>query len=298
MLEEDPKNEGADENAEICDGEAESGEVKNSEQEDEDDSDLEAEFEFWNPTEDDFTLVRGMLQAGMWDVYGVDLTELADSIVGQGNVGTFMRSDGGDESTLCAILTALNMRQFPELGWPKTIEKLFVRKAKEAEEANIVMKLEQLFARRGKGIEIGLLINEHAANLPPATIPQLHAMVEEDIKWSCETPECPKDEQPFYRFTHFLGIAKCSVKRPKVGDASSSAVKRRRKNDSERVVSFLNFDEEAFVRRSDFSFSFEVQSAEKKKGAPGMFRTAYCISRDVFATSEVDLLRVLGEDAE
>merc|ERR1712066_739534 len=139
-------------------------------------------------------------------------SELADSVVGQGNIGTIIKSAGiagpdDDDITSCGLLTTLNLRQFPKLSWAKAIQNSLLAQAAKHAGAEASKSLKDLLAKQGNGTEVGLLFNERFVNLPEELIPPLHKALKEDIEWSCTTPECPKDERPYYFFTHFICVS-------------------------------------------------------------------------------------------
>lgn len=269
---------------------SEDDEEDDDEDDDEDDAaaanageeELEIDFDFRDPDELDFHAVKDLLKSGTWE-FAADLnfTELADSVVGQGNIGTIIKSssplaEDDDDETSCGLLTALNLRQFKHLGWVKTVEEALMARARKHGSTEVASKLDALLQRQGKDAEVGLLFSERFLNLPPDLIPLLHKALKEDIDWSCTTPECPADERPFYFFTHFLLALKCTP----AGAASSAPSKKRRKSgspsggaDGEEKATFggMVFQQEemvSYVKRADFWFSFPVAAtAVQKKGA-------------------------------
>merc|ERR550537_1568276 len=95
---------------------------------------IDVGFEFFDPSEEDYHSVAGLLKSGTWDFMEPNFTELADSVVGQGNIGTLVKANGDDDA-ICGMLTTLNFRQFKHLSWPREIARALVAKAKKHADA-------------------------------------------------------------------------------------------------------------------------------------------------------------------
>lgn len=237
---------------------------------------LDVDFEFCDPDEDDFHAVKGLLLGGaLGFITDLNMSQLADSVVGQGNIGAVIKSSGSedgddddeeDDDTSCGLMTVLNLRQFEQLEWPKTVRKVLLDKAGEHKGS-----LSDLFAKQGKGVEMGLLLSERFANLPFELIPPLLKVIKEDIEWSCSTAECPPDERPFYGFTHFVGVARCFGTAP--GAATSSAdggaapTGKRKRQAPPSGLTFAQEEVSHFIRRAAFSYTFPVGAQPTKKRA-------------------------------
>merc|ERR1719198_438182 len=153
------------------------------------------EFDFRDPDEADFHAVKDLLRTPDTLSFvgdSLNFSELCDSVVGQGNIGTIIKSSAAgaeaDDETSCGLLTVLNLRQFSQLSWPKTIERALLAKAARHATPQVSKDFKDLLGRKGKGAEVGLLISERFVNLPPNLIPPLHKALQEDIEWSCTTP--------------------------------------------------------------------------------------------------------------
>jgi len=272
---------------------------------DEDDvgEDVEMEFEFHNPDEGDYHGVAEHLKSGTWDFVELNFSELTDDLVNQGNVGTLVKSDADSstkEETVCGLLTALNLQQFKHRSWPSAVAKALNAKAKKHADAATANKLQALLEKASKGAQVGLLLSERFVNLPPELVGPLHGALQEDIVWSCSTPECPEDERPFYGFTHFVGVARlCGAGAGDEAAASSGAgaprPKKQRRSGAahavgagapraggdERPSRYLRFEDEAYVKGSDFSFTFPL-TTPRREGSPPEQRAVFAISRRAF----------------
>lgn len=270
--------------------------------EDDEDEEVQMEFEFYNPDEDDYHSVAEHLKSGTWDFVELNFSELADDVVNQGNVGTLVKSDADSstkEETVCGLLTALNLQQFKHRSWPSVVAKALNAKAGKHADAATAEKMQALLQKASKGAQVGLLLSERFENLPPELVGPLHSALQADIAWSCSTPECPEDERPFYRFTHFVGVARLTcpgggdeaaaspgagASRPKKkrrsGAPSAAGAESARSDGMERPSRYLRFEDEAYVKGSDFSFTFPLSTA--RQGSPPEHRVVFGISRKAF----------------
>ena len=164
---------------------------------------FEVEFEFFDPEEDDFHSVRDLLCSGTLGSLDLDFSSLANSIVDQVNIGTMVKSgveeaqqtqtqeaaSEEDDVTLCGMLTILNLKQFAEEAWCKTLLALL--------KLRLDKQLQQYIlgpAQASGKEQVGLIISERFVNLPLEVIPAMHNVILEDISWSCSTEYCPPEE--------------------------------------------------------------------------------------------------------
>jgi len=296
------------------------------------DNEMQMEFEFCDPNELDYHGVATQLKNGTWDfVDGLNYSELADSVVGQGNIGSVIKSGDEDEDgTIYGLLTALNLRQFKQLSWPGHIEKALLAKASRYADADTTSALESLILQQGSGAEVGLLLGERLVNLPNELVPPLHRALKDDIAWSCTTPECPADERPFYLFTHFLRVARCdwtplafsaaseaaatpssSSTLPSLATSAEVARKKKKRRLAEGAhsngvaggfgPSFAYQEDEIYFRRASISFTFPIppssSSRSSKESRAQERRAVYVLTRKAFEGGQKDLrVALLGGD--
>eukprot|EP00929_Paragymnodinium_shiwhaense_P120343 TRINITY_DN92283_c0_g1_i1.p1 TRINITY_DN92283_c0_g1~~TRINITY_DN92283_c0_g1_i1.p1 ORF type:complete len:335 (+),score=91.84 TRINITY_DN92283_c0_g1_i1:64-1005(+) len=262
-----------------------------------DGSDFDVDFDFMDPDENDYHGVSTLLKAGTWEfITDLNFTHLGDSLCGQGNIGTLVKSEADvDEATVCALLTALNMRQFQDkklgnLSWPKQVSESLVEKAKKHAEGAAAGEFEAVLLGKKEG-ETGLLLSERLANLPGQLIPPLHKALVDDIEWSLTTPECPPEERPFYEFSRFVGVTKCfeSVGGNSAASASAGAPKKKKARTAVAGPDGLSYPQpemEMYVKHASLSFNFPMPTA--KEGQEGRkapksrgkeLRTVFLISR-------------------
>eukprot|EP00930_Biecheleria_cincta_P002521 TRINITY_DN103531_c0_g1_i1.p1 TRINITY_DN103531_c0_g1~~TRINITY_DN103531_c0_g1_i1.p1 ORF type:complete len:362 (+),score=89.06 TRINITY_DN103531_c0_g1_i1:49-1086(+) len=230
---------------------------------------FEVDFDFFDPDEEDFHSVRDMLCRGTLGFSEIDYSGLADSIVGQVNIGSMIKSGSGegidndkeDDSALCGMLTTLNLGQFKDKAWCQALAKMLVEKVKKIGNAEVEAQLQSYLqpkaATKGEqSTQIGLLIKERYENLPSPLLPPLYKAFLEDIEWSCNTPYCPPEERPFYGFTHFLGIARCHA-----APASSKRAPVQAQGGPGLV--FLRPEDEVLARAAAFCFSFPLPAPKE-----------------------------------
>lgn len=230
-------------------------------------AEVQVEFEFHEPDEDDFHGVRDLLSRGSLSFTGLDLSGLADSIVGQVNIGTMVKSGSGEgledsdeDHALCGMLTVLNLSQFSEQSWLRTLRETLLLKSHNLGNPDIEKQLKRCFEASsqdrcdgGQTVrQVGLLVSERFINLPLDLIPALHKAVLEDIEWSCTTPECPPEEKPFYEFTHFLAITCCQSASSSAPAASTVA------RQGTSALLFSRPEDASYARAAQFLFSFPL----------------------------------------
>lgn len=297
-LEAEPQQSSEEETDEDEDEEADDDEDDAEKGESEDD-DMDVEFEFLSPDEDvDFQNVKDFLQSGTFGFVDLNFSELADTIAGQGNIGTIIKSGSDDDATSCALLTILNLQQFPSLSWPRTLQKALIAKAGKSADPTVKAKLEGVLAGKAPGAQVGLILSERMVNLPPKLIPPLHKVVLEDIEWSCSTPEMPEDERPFYRFTHFVGIARTEDVAGSASSRASVSAPRKRRREAAAAAApgggnaCQRTEDEFYVKRADFSFSFPAGGRSDDGGAGGKTRetrTVFCLTRKAFEAAIAEM---------
>lgn len=309
-----------EEGAGAADGSADEREDEEEAEEEDDGQDLDVDFEFCDPSEDDYHNVSELLKSGTWEFVEFNYSELTETVVGQGNIGTFIKSSTSEKDpelvTTCGIYTALNLRQFAHQSWAKDISSALIAKAKAHADAKVAQQLQSLLLARDEGTEVALLFHERFMNLPPDLVSPLHQALLDDIEWSCTTPDCPADERPFYRFTHFVGLARCfGGGRAALGEASSStqaaaeppAGKRKKcrrraapeeGGQGQPGLTFPKPEDEVYMRKASFSFTFPVTPSEGNPAAtrgPGQERRVlFGFTRRAFEAAVAEIKATFG----
>ncbi|CAK9003061.1 unnamed protein product [Durusdinium trenchii] len=226
---------------------------------------FQVEFQFFDPEEEDFHSVRDLLCSGTLGFAELDFSGLANSIVDQVNIGTMVKSGNPDEArsgvdqededvTLCGMLTILNLQQFANTTWCKSLATLLESKAKS--EKQLLQ-----YTRCSGQDQVGLILSERFVNLPLEVIPAMHSAILEDIKWSCTTEYCPPEERPFYFFTHFLCLARCQAVTEDQGPLQSLQLK------NGTLLQFSRAEELVLARAASFVSSFPQQSKDGRKAS-------------------------------
>lgn len=199
-------------------------------------------FGLFEPDEADFHSVRMFIaQAWEWSQKTiVDASELADVIVNQGNIGNVIKSENADDGNAFGLLTIINLGQYEKDKLRNTVPaiKELIRSKCKKMRPDLLAKVEACLDTENK--HVGYLINEHITGIPIEHVVGSHNNLHQDVHWSQTTPECPKDEQPYYFFDYLIGIA------PSM-----------RQQKKEKV--FLRFEDEAYVKNSTFNFSFPAK---------------------------------------
>jgi len=278
--------------------------------------DVDVDFEFFDPTEADYHSVGDLVKNGTWEFVELNFSELQDSIVGQGNIGTLVKSGADDpdperDVAAVALFTTLNMRQFAHQSWPKAISSALLSKAKTHATAEAKEKLDAVLGeKRKEGQEVGLLFSERFVNLPGPLVPPLHKALVDDIEWSCTTPECPPEEKPFYAFTHFVGVARCFEAPPQDEAEKSKPGKKKRKGvvESENKTSepwFPRREDQEYWKKAVASFSFPVASnaadkpgkkAQLNKGKGKELRAVFLLSKKGLEQSVANVEKAFQEE--
>jgi len=278
---------------------------------------IDVDFEFFDPNEGDYHSVGDLVKNGTWEFVEMNFSELVDSIVGQGNIGTIVKSGADDPNperdvAVCALFTTLNLRQFAHQSWPKAISSALLKQAKTHAAAEAKEKLEAVLGEKRKdGQEVGLIFSERFVNLPGPLVPPLHKALVDDIEWSCTTPECPPEEKPFYVFTHFVGVAKCFELAPKDEAEKSQPGKKKRKGvvASENKSSgpwFPRPEDQEYWKNAVASFTFPVASntddkfckkAKSNEGKGKELRAVFLLTKKALEQSVVNVEKIFKDEA-
>ncbi|KAG8963114.1 Mss4p nuclear export [Tulasnella sp. 419] len=147
---------------------------------------VNVDFDFFDPEEIDFiALKRLMTQLFQADAEGFYLTELADLIIKQPQLGTMVKMDGKDSDPY-AFLTVLNMNVHKDHPSIKALIDYLLAKTS----SNTALHATLQGTIGAKALEsdrhIGLLLGERLVNMPVQVIPPMYRMLGEEIQWAIE----------------------------------------------------------------------------------------------------------------
>ncbi|KAG0360747.1 Mss4p nuclear export [Gamsiella multidivaricata] len=267
-------------------------EMASHEEQDDDDSgsdgDMEdiinVDFEFFDPKEIDFHAVKNLLgQHFASDSILFGLSELADLIVSQPNVGTTIKVNG-IESDPYSLLTVLNMNQHlynihkisstssqtsttaaaasssasssssPVTSKPSQvmtqIRDYVFTKSKQNEKLHA--KLKDLLSAGSKK-EVGLVLSERFINMPVETAPPMWRMLLEEVKWAV-------DEGLPFNFEYYLLLCPTYHEvAPKI-DLEEDAPKPTKKKTkmADPATFFFHPEEEMLQQYAEFTQDFKL----------------------------------------
>ncbi|KAI0075925.1 hypothetical protein K474DRAFT_1663691 [Panus rudis PR-1116 ss-1] len=176
---------------------------KSAEEEGDSDASLiDVDFEFFDPNAeiDYLALKRLATQLFQQDAEQLQITDLADLILGQPLVGTTVKCDGR-ESDPYAFLTVLNMHVHQNRPSMKAITEYVLQKS--SPNPSLHNTLQNLLGPTGLQSQnhVGLIFSERLINMPVEIVPPMYRMLSDEIKWAID------DNEP-YRFTHFILISR------------------------------------------------------------------------------------------
>ncbi|KAJ3300434.1 Mss4p nuclear export [Borealophlyctis nickersoniae] len=246
-----------DERSEDSDGE--SGE------EDLEQQTVDVDFEFFDPKPIDFHGTKSLLrQTFSNDAELVHLSELADLVIAQPNVGTTVKVDGTTDPY--ALLTVINLNAGKDKECVKAIRSYLLDKSKKS--ATIQSRLTSLL--NSDTSSVGLIINERLLNMPPQVVPPMFKMLSEEIEWAVE------DGEPF-KFDYYLFISKVykeiesQLDEEEEGASSSKQKKKKKKaaGNEDSTVFYFQPEDEIVQQHAeltfDYKFTKEAQASDSRR---------------------------------
>ncbi|KAF9584107.1 Mss4p nuclear export [Lunasporangiospora selenospora] len=241
---------------------------------------INVDFEFFDPKEDDFHAVKNLLgQHFASDALLFALSELADLVVSQANVGTTIKVNGADSDPF-SLLTTLNMNQHlyhhhnsaasgaasGSSSTPKQSEVMtqirdyVFTKSRQNEKMN--MKLKELLGASSK-LQVGLILSERFINMPAETAPPMWKMMLDEVNWAIE------EGLPF-NFDYFLMLSptyhEVAPKNDMDDDDSAPKPNRKKTKMAEPTVFFMHPEDEILEQFAehthDYKFTTPPSAAE------------------------------------
>lgn len=230
---------------------------------------INVEFEAQTPMEKDFHGIKRLLER-LFLMQHVDLSELADVIISQSDIGSTIKlapedeeEDGDDSSAeeeVYGVSTVLSMTQHSDKPCMQEIKKGVLSKCK----SNAPDKLEQ-FRTLFESKNIGLLINERFINIPPQFAVPLH----QSLRAEFEETVASEDQSiaNAFKFDYLLIISKTLQMTESPDGAGNSSnkqekkTKKKKKADYNKEVEYTNIEEELFHGACEVSFRYSVTEA-------------------------------------
>lgn len=168
------------------------------------DSDGEAgpivcDFDFCDPKEDDYHMVKSLLlqgTAGLVESFKQNLLDISDDVCAQAACGTTITVD----SDVYAFVSALSEKHYADRSYMKSIIQL-LESTCPAEHSSQLEKI------RNSGL--ALLITERLMNMPNEVIPPLYASIVDDIEWSNNNVKETGGNSDMFDFQYVTFLAPC-----------------------------------------------------------------------------------------
>ncbi|PNF16572.1 BCCIP-like protein [Cryptotermes secundus] len=219
---------------------------------------IQVDFEGRNPVDADFHGIKQLLQQLFLKAH-INLSELADLIIGQNYVGSVVKQsevdseDGDDDSDVndvFGVTSVLNITEKQNLECVQQLRSLLLELCSEhaTDQANTLIR--SLLSDDSQSI--GLLINERIVNIPAQISVPLLESLSKEIKRACEK------KMP-YDFTYFILI--CKLYRSEKPQTKKKKKKKQQQSGGgdEPEVVWSNLEEEIINQEADCQFEFCVK---------------------------------------
>ncbi|KAF9428152.1 Mss4p nuclear export [Podila epigama] len=234
---------------------------------------VNVDFEFFDPKEIDFHAIKNLLgQFFASDAILFGLSELADLITSQSNVGSTIKVNGVDSDPY-SLLTVLNMNQHlynihktttsssdsastSASATPKPSEAMKQIRdyvfAKSKQNEKLHAKLKELLSADSKK-EVGLIMSERFINMPVETAPPMWRMMLEEVKWAV-------DEGLPFNFEYYLLISPTYHEvAPKIDlDDEPPKPAKKKSKAAEPATFFFHPEEEMLQQYAEFTQDFKL----------------------------------------
>uniref|UniRef100_M4BTF8 BCCIP family protein n=1 Tax=Hyaloperonospora arabidopsidis (strain Emoy2) TaxID=559515 RepID=M4BTF8_HYAAE len=213
---------------------------------------VSVEFLFADPREMHFHSIKQLLLAYLPPSQPLDVSGLANVVVGQVTVGTMVCVEG--ENDVYGFITALNLRRYEKETSIQQIVQYVTKKCSSAD----LPKLQQILCTKN----VGLVLNERMVNLPYQLVPALHLALHEDIEWAMEN-EDTKELRDSFQMDYFLILSTCMEE--KSGSSGSKKGKKTKTAYEQTARFFYNFEDEFLQQEAELTFSFDAPLTERER---------------------------------
>ncbi|XP_037028472.1 protein BCCIP homolog [Bradysia coprophila] len=208
---------------------------------------IQVDFEGRNPIDSDFGGIRQLLNQLLLKS-DVNMSELADYIIGQNYIGSVVTQceddedededdDMADANMVFGITTAINLNK-SEVGCINQLRNLIAQKAKESATIEVHERFKNIFENTSN--VVGFLLNERYVNIPPQiAVPLMESLVN-------EIDRANRKKMPF-KFTHYAMLLKFYKRKLK-------------KSKGQTIPEYSNAEEEIVAQNSCIEFEFAAQT--------------------------------------
>lgn len=239
------------------------------------DETVDIEFEFCDPGNDDFHMVRALISSGSsaW-IPGVNISDVANDVCEQCAVGSTVKVEG----QVYGFLSALSAKYYDSREYYRD----FLQAINETCPENLREPLRNWLSGR----DFAWLVSERMINLPHQLVRPLNQALLDDIVWAKENIEATGGAESMFSFTKYLVVAPYYVEghldiedafdeSSGSEDESTSAPKRRKiqeKTDkSHTAPQFVFSDHHIFYNNATLKFDIDLTTPQviidKAKGA-------------------------------
>jgi protein BCP1 len=239
---------------------------------DNDEDMLNVDFEWFPPNTDvDFHGLKTLLRQ-LFDVDNQlhDLSALTDLILSQSHIGSTVKCDG-EESDPYAFLTALPFSHLKSRHHVlQTLSTWILERAgSSSSTSKLTETLSPLLAADSKA-NIGLVLTERFINMPHQIIPPLYTMLQSELTSAIS------NQEPQYKFTHYLFLSKTYTEVASQLDAEDSQpTKKSKKAAAAKAEVFYFHPEDEVLRKHAVvsgGFEYEKQGEDGASDAKRAFQ--------------------------
>mmetsp|Transcript_19906 Transcript_19906/g.39071 ORF Transcript_19906/g.39071 Transcript_19906/m.39071 type:complete len:369 (+) Transcript_19906:216-1322(+) len=160
---------------------------------------LNVEFEFCDPKEDDFAMIKALIMqgtAGLMPKIAPDLSELAGDITEQGAVGTTICVD----KEVYGFASAIAFNHYQKKAYFANLKEWLVGACPASKKSDLEGAFEEGLA---------WVVSERLVNMPGQLAPPLLRMLYEDIKWARENVGETGGSADMFDFKYVMFLAPC-----------------------------------------------------------------------------------------
>lgn len=265
---------------------------------------FDVEFESFQAAEVDFHNIKVLLKQ-LFRMNPVDMSDVADMIIGQSHVGCVIKQVGPDTSgtagdpaeetdevddTVYGVSTVLNLKAADKNGKPRPGPKSFLDWVSKKINTEAKAKLTTLL----KKYDVGWIVNERFVNLPVQISGPVYSTLQSDMKDARDAGE------PF-RFDYYLYLSKLT-EAPAAAAAASGKGKGRKKNKRRRTEvdlaparEYSNPEDELLEPMMDWHETFVgAGDLETQNNGPKPLRSLMCIKATKFDEFVTELSKRLA----